>query len=115
MNKENEQKAFEAWYAKRHPKPVHENPTWAHASKMDDWEVWQARASFAPPAPAAQPEQQPVAITTLLRELRSIATSNRRGVGKRIVDIIALLDKFHAKHLHSQDAFGRFRTNKYSD
>lgn len=45
-----ERDAFEAWYAKRHPKPTHENSTWAHCAKMDDWEVWQARAGAAPAA-----------------------------------------------------------------
>jgi hypothetical protein len=45
--KTEERAAFEAWYANRHPKPVHENATWAHASKVDDWEVWQARAALS--------------------------------------------------------------------
>jgi hypothetical protein len=47
-----EREEFEDWYKKRHPFPVHENATWAHASKVDDWEVWQvARASaLLPPA-----------------------------------------------------------------
>lgn len=44
-----ERSAFEAWYAERHPKPTHENSTWAHAQKIDDWEVWQARAALASP------------------------------------------------------------------
>lgn len=34
--------AFDLWYAIRHPKTVHENPTWAHARKCDDYEVWRA-------------------------------------------------------------------------
>lgn len=42
---------FEAWYARRHPEPVHKNSTWAHASMCDDWEVWcAARAGSAAPA-----------------------------------------------------------------
>lgn len=44
---EQEKAEFDAWYEKRHPSPVHENSTWAHASKMDDWEVWKARAALA--------------------------------------------------------------------
>lgn len=51
-----ERDAFEAWYAQRHPKPTHENSTRAHCAKMDDWEVWQARAGAAPAAVAPQGE-----------------------------------------------------------
>lgn len=46
---EDERAAFEAWYAERHPKPTHENSTWAHCAKVDDWEVWQARAALTLP------------------------------------------------------------------
>lgn len=43
-DEENEvsRQAFNLWYAIRHPKPTHENPTWAHARKCDDYEVWRA-------------------------------------------------------------------------
>jgi len=51
-----ERDAFEAWYAQRHPKPTHENSTRAHCAKMDDWEVWQARAGAAPAAAAPRGE-----------------------------------------------------------
>lgn len=53
-----EREAFEVWYAKRHPYPVQENATWAHACKMDDWEVWQARAALA--QPVVQEQWQPI-------------------------------------------------------
>lgn len=64
-----ERDAFEAWYAKRHPKPTHENSTWAHCAKMDDWEVWQARAGAAPAAVAPQGERQWICPTRTVADL----------------------------------------------
>lgn len=47
-----QRKAFEKWYKERHPNPVHENSTWAHASEVDDWEVWQAALASQSPKEA---------------------------------------------------------------
>lgn len=49
MNTDEQRETFELWYTRRHPHPVHENSTWANASKADDWEVWQAAVQTAAP------------------------------------------------------------------
>lgn len=68
---QDERAAFEEWYAKRHPKPIHENPTWAHASKIDDWEVWKARACMALRQPGAA-----INLSKLLEEVADVLSGN---------------------------------------
>jgi hypothetical protein len=68
-NTNTERAKFEEWYAKRHPTPVHENATWAHASKIDDWEVWQARASLSLPAAGQEPVAQSSDATVILSKI----------------------------------------------
>jgi hypothetical protein len=52
-NKDEQREAFERWYTRRHPNPVHDNSTWANAAKADDWEVWQAAIQTAAPGSPA--------------------------------------------------------------
>lgn len=73
MNKENgatpdERAAFEAWAKLKFPQVNLTRGSgggYVKALMQVRWEVWQARASLAQPAPAAQPEQQPIGFVGL--------------------------------------------------